>query len=589
MASTYTLNFSDLTKTATITITGPIKNNYDTSLDLVGPGYVNYGQTIAQDFLKLLENFASPNAPINPIEGQLWYDTSNPNRKVLRVNNGEATSARWPSANGIYQQANDPSIQYSQNLVEGDIWVDTGNTQVKIRYGNSWTLVGPSVSTGNSKTGSESVELVSNTGDTYPVILNWANGKVVEIISYNSFTPRTVIDGFTTLGIGLNLNSRVAAKYNGLADRAKSLEISNGVYVQASEVLKNIWPTSQRQVHAGALVVESPVGLSVRRQSGSELQIYTTSSGGVINYGNAASALKVGIYNNSYIKFNASNGNVGINTSTVESVALSVNGAATFKDTITVTSANSSTVGLTLTGKATIAGSLTVGGSLRVTGLTTISNAMTVGDIIPATLTASLGSPTKPFENIYVANLGSSSTYVKIYGSVTTATQLESTKLFQIVGHTTSTAVGFNGSSNVTFVTTATRELINSPTGGSTSTTTATQTLLILNTATTDSSLQRISKSDFLADIYPVLFTTGMIIPSGTSTVYNVNGTISASYLLCDGHSQLQGGTYTNLFSVIGTRYGTQGAGTFRVPNLLDVTTSTTATFVASIFYHIKT
>jgi hypothetical protein len=69
MATQYTLNFSDPSKSNTITVTGPIKNNYDTSLDLVGPGYVNYGETIAQDFLRLLENFASPNAPINPIEG----------------------------------------------------------------------------------------------------------------------------------------------------------------------------------------------------------------------------------------------------------------------------------------------------------------------------------------------------------------------------------------------------------------------------------------------------------------------------------------------------------------------------------------
>jgi hypothetical protein len=219
MASSYTLNFSDPNKTNSITITGPVRDNFSTSLDLVGPGYVSYGTAIAQDFLKLLENFASPNPPVNPIEGQLWYDTSNPGRKVLRVNNGAVTSARWPSANGIYQQANDPSTEYSQNLIDGDMWVDTGNSQLKIRYGEDWTLVGPNISTGANKTGSESVNLVSNTNETYPVILNWVNGKVVEIISYNSFTPRTVIDGFPSLNPGINITTRVAAKYNGLADR----------------------------------------------------------------------------------------------------------------------------------------------------------------------------------------------------------------------------------------------------------------------------------------------------------------------------------------------------------------------------------
>ena len=251
MATSYTLNFSDPSKTATISIQGATRNNYDTSLDLVGPGYVNYGQSIAQDFLRLLENFSSPNAPINPIEGQLWYDTSNPNRKVLRINNGDTNSSRWPSANGIYQQANDPSVEYSQNLVDGDVWVDTGNTQLKIRYGDAWTLVGPNVSTGNAKTGNETVNLVSNTGDTYPVILNWVNGKVVEIISYNNFTPRTVIDGFGTLAAGTNLTSKVSAKYNGLTDRARSLEISPGVTILATEVLKNKIPAATRQTHQG--------------------------------------------------------------------------------------------------------------------------------------------------------------------------------------------------------------------------------------------------------------------------------------------------------------------------------------------------
>jgi hypothetical protein len=240
MASTYTLNFSDPGKTAHITVTGPVRDSTSTSLDLVGPGYINYGTAIAQDFLKLLENFASPNPPLNPIEGQLWYDTSNPDRSVLRINNGETNSARWPSANGIYQQAADPSTEYSQTLKDGDVWVDTGNTQLKIRFGDVWTLVGPSVSTGDTKTGNETVNLVSNTGVTYPVILNWVNGKVVEIISYNTFTPRTVIDGFPSLTPGVNLTTKVSAKFNGLADRANKLEISNGVYIQANEILKNV-------------------------------------------------------------------------------------------------------------------------------------------------------------------------------------------------------------------------------------------------------------------------------------------------------------------------------------------------------------
>jgi hypothetical protein len=130
----YTLRFSDSTKTDTITVPSmpPGINTVDTTLSLVGRGYPNYGEKIAENFLHLLENFASSTPPENPIEGQLWYDTSDLSRKVLRVMDGTVTSARWPSANGIYQQGTDPKLAASAGLKEGDIWVDTENNQLNI-------------------------------------------------------------------------------------------------------------------------------------------------------------------------------------------------------------------------------------------------------------------------------------------------------------------------------------------------------------------------------------------------------------------------------------------------------------------------
>jgi hypothetical protein len=581
MATQYTLNFSDPSKTATVTISGPTKNNYSTSLDLVGPGYVAYGETIAQDFLKLLENFASPNPPLNPIEGQLWYDTSNPGRKILRVNNGAITSARWPSANGIYQQANDPSTEYSQNLIDGDIWVDTGNTQVKIRYGDSWTLVGPSVSTSDTKTGTESVELVSNTGATHPVILNWVNGKVVEIIAYSTFTPRTVIDGFATLNPGINLTTRVAAKYNGLADRAKVLEITSGVYVQASEVMKNIWPASQRQTLAGSLIVESNLGLYVRRpnQTNKEIKIGTSTGTnvGLIEYGFATGSLKVGVTDNSYINFNGDQKTVAINTSTEPGVALTVNGSATFKNKITVTTSSSTTNVLDLKGSATIDGNTRIAGNLNIYGLSEIStgSTITVGNILPTNLTRSIGTAANPFEYLYVANIGTTSTDIRIYGTITKAVQLQTARNFQVVGHSTSSAVAFNGTASVTLTTALTPAAITDQT--SLTTATSTTTMIVADSG----SLSKITKGNFLADVYPGLISTGMIVPSGTSTAYT-------GFLLCDGSPYLQA-NYQNLYNVIRGNYNTAttAVSDFNVPRLSTATVSGYNGY--PIFYHIKT
>lgn len=42
-------------------------------LALLGYGYVNYGEEVAENFVAVAENFAGITAPENPVEGQIWY------------------------------------------------------------------------------------------------------------------------------------------------------------------------------------------------------------------------------------------------------------------------------------------------------------------------------------------------------------------------------------------------------------------------------------------------------------------------------------------------------------------------------------
>lgn len=51
-------------------------NTTNTSLSLVGQGVTNYGTAENENWVYLLENFASPVAPLQPILGQLWYNSS---------------------------------------------------------------------------------------------------------------------------------------------------------------------------------------------------------------------------------------------------------------------------------------------------------------------------------------------------------------------------------------------------------------------------------------------------------------------------------------------------------------------------------
>jgi hypothetical protein len=591
--TTYTLYFSDKSKTATISVlgadVGPGVNNYDTSLDLIGSGYQNYGYASAQNSLKLLENFASPNSPQNAIEGQLWYDTSNPNKKVLRINNGTLTGTRWQAVSGVYQQPADPSKEYSSVVYEGDIWVDTSLGQLKIRTGVDWVTVGPNATSGLDKTGSEAAFLESSTGTTYPVILNWSDGKVVEIISYNSFTPRLVIDGFFDIKAGTNLTSKVATKYNGVADSALALKTSTGEIVTASKILKNEAAT---QVLNGQLTIEGSGGLYVKNSSVDRyIRLYNNPSGGFINFSNTASTFTLGIGTNSYIKFNGSSKNIGINTSTTtSSPTLDVYGSFRATNTATITdSSNSnstSTGALIVAGGAGIKKDVWIGGSLNVAGNSVIRGRLTLGEIgsggisiiEPATSdTYDIGSETKPFKRIFASSIGTTGTEsVKIFGTVFgSATRLESARTFSLTGQVTTTSVvSFNGTANVALTTIVTRDVIAAQ--SSTGVTTSTQNLLVVDLSTSTTSLQKISKNTFLSDVYPSLFITGMVTAFTTSTA-------PSGFLLCNG-SSVSIATQPSLFSVFGYTYG--GAGpNFNLPNLTGVTTALNG----PIYYIVKT
>lgn len=589
MANDYELKFSDSSKTFSIIVpsteSGTGINNYDTSLDLVGSGYNNYGFSIAQNFLKLVENFSAPSAPANAIEGQIWYDTSNPNKKILRVNNGTLTGSRWQPVSGIFQQPNDPSLDYSSVVTDGDLWIDTSSTQLKLRAGTSWVLIGPNFTSGPSKTGTEAVFLESNTGAIYPVILNWINGKVVEIISYNDFTPRTVIDGFFTVKAGSNLTSKVVTKYNGIADKANFLLAPNGLTYGIDNILKN---KANSQTHTGTFIVESGSGLKIQNTSiDRKIEIFNNASGSFIEFTNNNSSLLIGNSLNSYLRFNATNGNIGINTSTsASSPTLDVAGGARFISTVTINLSTFTNVGLSLNGSFSANGNLNLNKDLTVLGNSilqgTIRTGKTVGSgsiIVPSINNAyDIGSTTSSFRTIYVSNIGTTNTNVNIYGTVYgTTTRLETSRNFSIFGQVTATTVSFNGTNNALFETNLTRKVIEDQ--QVTSETTASQTLLILNTSSNTSNLEKISKADFLSDVYPNIVLPGIIAPYGGSVA-------PSGWLLCDGSSYFIN-AYLNLYSVIGTTYGNNGAGTFRVPNMSQSTTVTNST--SFIKYIIKT
>jgi hypothetical protein len=128
----YTINLTDGTIFAVVA-DGTI--NTGSSVSLPGKNYAGYGEFLDENFIQMLENFSSPasggglptNAKLGaPLEGQLWWDSTN---LSLKVYNG----AIWKVAGGTTASASAPS---SPNI--GDLWWNTGTSQLNVWSGAAW-------------------------------------------------------------------------------------------------------------------------------------------------------------------------------------------------------------------------------------------------------------------------------------------------------------------------------------------------------------------------------------------------------------------------------------------------------------------
>jgi len=564
----YIVNFTDNENKSPITVFDNTSST-DTSLTFPGRNVTGYGQIIAENFLSLLENFASTNQPVNPVEGQLWYDSTG-GSQTLKIWDNTA----WKAASGIQKVVSQPAVEVSK---VGELWVDTTNQQLRIFTGTRWILVGPTESSVGGLRYGPVIEKISDSDNVDRFILVFYIADIpVIVISKDSFTPKTLITGFVTVRSGINISapadSTEIANFvggflpllNGTAKNAQALlvggvEKAAGTFLRSDTINITDYEIKIKNNNGLSIGVDETFKLLSTESSNS---IYNSSAGSSLDLQtnrNGIPATIVRVIDNL----------VGINQ---ENPTESLDVIGNFKLTGTLISIN------------TTASSNLNNGSIRTLGGAAITKNLIVGDGIDVTGTLQsntiqpkltdtydIGTGLKRFNNIRAKTITADTIQGVLEGNISgnanTATSLSTVTSFQLAGDVISPAVPFDGQ-----------------VGSATKIFNATLTANII-AGKDEPSPNRSKKGDFVLTYRPsesTLASSGLLkqtrevfmgdlaVPIGAILPY-AGGTPPDGYLLCDG-SEIERSKFGDLFDVIGVIYNGSsalvGVNTFRLPDL---------------------
>ena len=201
----YTVNKTDGTVFASVA-DGAIDST--SSLTLIGRNTTNYGEFIAENTIKHLENFAHTTAPSTPLTGQVWFNKTD---STLRIYNG----SDWERSSAVEVK----STAISTNLTEGTMYFDTKDDELKVYANSSFksaVIPGGTITdiyTGNVMTGSSSIYGAKL--DT--LFLKTSGSKIVPVVAVKYYSNGSDNPGHNDYGDG---NSSIMAMFSDHAEFA---------------------------------------------------------------------------------------------------------------------------------------------------------------------------------------------------------------------------------------------------------------------------------------------------------------------------------------------------------------------------------
>ena len=276
-----------------------------TSITLVGRNTPSYGQYLDQNFLNMLENFSNVSQPVNPISGQLWYNSAT---GLLKVYTGSVFKNVSSATSGVSQPTN-PST--------GDFWWDTTNQQLNVYSGSSWKVIGP------TSVGTVVAETITDTSSINHNVISFEIGGVrYAILSKDqAFIPQAPgILGYSRIAPGINIANTSFVNNNRFVGTATNSDSLGGVY--ATSFMRS----DQNTATTGILSVTNDGGINlgssgvgtIKIESGNEVHFDNNLNNGIIKlrtYINGTVADALDILGNADVRVNGNLfvlGNVGI-------------------------------------------------------------------------------------------------------------------------------------------------------------------------------------------------------------------------------------------------------------------------------------